>query len=363
MSKTSFAQLEQFLFRRNGKYPTIGVSAALIHLCYLYFFYRIGYTPMATYNIFSIAGYIFFSAEAYKGNKIKAFYFYSILEIPLHAFICTLLVGWNYRFMLIVAFTIPLNYYFTMFIDNFKSKIIIPTFVSVVYAGLYLGTRVASLYYTPIIGHYKAVPKYEMTFTYFNTMVSFTVIIFFNTLIAIEYSYVKKKLINENTVLGDFATYDPLTNLLNRRSVDVELKRLYDDHYHDEDAFSVIMCDIDKFKSVNDTYGHDCGDFVLKEVSWILKDQVRDGDIVGRWGGEEFLILLKCNKTNAAILAERIRAKVEAHSYKYKDYDLHVTITLGVSSYHANTDIKSLIKSADQKLYRGKENGRNQVVS
>lgn len=355
--------MEHFLFRRNGKYPAIAVTISLIHVIYLFFFQRIGLFPMLLYNIVCISGYLFFSAEAYKGNKIKGFFFYTIIEIPLHASLSTVYLGWNYRFMLILLTSVTIIFYFVLFIEDFKHPIVFTTFISFIYFFLYVGIRIHCAFAPNIYTNYKSTPQIEIFFTYFNTCISFIGLIFFNVLLAIEYGYIKNKFMSENTKLDNFASFDPLTNLLNRRSTDIKLQQLFDAHYHDEDAFSIIMCDIDKFKAVNDTYGHDAGDYVLKEVAWILKDTVRDVDTVSRWGGEEFLIIVNSNKANAAILAERIRAKVEAHTYTYKNIELHVTITLGVSAYRANTDVNTLIKSADQKLYRGKENGRNQVVA
>ena len=355
-------QIENYLFKRNGKYPVIGITISLVHLVYLFFFQRIGIFEMVIYNIISVCGYIYFSAEAYKGNRIKSFYIFLVFEIPLHALMSTLYLGWNYRFMLVLMGAISILYYFIIFIDSFNKRILIPTVISIIYMVAYVAMRIYCEFNAPLKQNIRYNASYESFFTYFNTIAAWICIIFFCVLNSIEYNYIRNRMLSENTKLDTYATYDPLTNLLNRRSTDVKLRSLFDSHYHDEDAFSIIMCDIDRFKSVNDTYGHDAGDYVLKEVAWILKDTVRDNDIVSRWGGEEFLIIVSSSKANAAILAERIRAQIEAHTYSYKNIDLHVTITLGVSSYHANTDIESLIKSADQKLYRGKENGRNQVV-
>lgn len=364
MSLTSSSkELEKYLFRRGGKYPIIAAAITIIHIVFLYFFQRISLSPMFIYNIICICGYIFFSTEAYRGNKIKPFFIYCIIELPLHACLSTYYVGWNYRFMLIMFGAITYVYYFVLFIEDFKHPIILTTSISIIYSLIYIGMRIYTAFYAPVVTQIRSSDSLEVFYIYFNTMITFVCIIFFNVLLAVEYCYIKDKFISENSRLDNFASYDPLTNLLNRRSTETKLTALFNKHYYDDDAFSIIMCDIDKFKNVNDTYGHDAGDFVLKEVAWIIKDTVRDDDMVGRWGGEEFLILIKGNKLTAASIAERIRVKVEEHLYQYKSLELHITITLGVSSYRANTDLKSLIKSADTKLYRGKENGRNQVVS
>ena len=356
-------KIEQFLFRRGGKYTVIAGSICVIHLIYLFFFYKIGLYAMSIYNIFCISGYFFFLAEAYKGNRIKEFSYYILFEIPLHSILCTIFVGYEYNFMILLITAISIVFYFGLFLDCFKRPVIFSSIVAIIYYILLIGCKHYLSFHTPLYTGFKNANSYSDFFGYFNLSVAIFGITFVDILLAIEYGYIKNRLVSENSKLDNYATYDPLTNLLNRRSADEKLNQLFDAHYHDEDAFSVIMCDIDKFKLVNDTYGHDAGDYVLKEVAWILKDTVRDEDIVSRWGGEEFLIIVNNNKANAAILAERIRAQVEAHTYKYQNLELRVTITLGVSSFHANSDINALIKSADQKLYRGKENGRNQVVA
>ena len=356
-------EIEQYLFRRGGKYTIIAGAISLIHGLYLFFYFSIGLLPMTIYNIFCISGYIYFAAEAYKGSRIKGFSYYILFEIPIHSILSTIYIGYEYNFMLLLITAISIVFYFVLFMDGFKHPIVFSAIVAILYYLLLMGSKYYLTYHTPIYTGYKNANKYLSFFAYFNLTVAIVGITFFNILLTIEYTYVKNKLVSENSKLDNYATYDPLTNLLNRRSADEKLNQLFDTHYHDEDAFSVIMCDIDKFKLVNDTYGHDAGDYVLKEVAWILKDTVRDEDIVSRWGGEEFLIIVNNNKANAAILAERIRAQVESHTYKYNNLELHVTITLGVSSFHANSDINALIKSADNKLYRGKENGRNQVVA
>ena len=122
------------------------------------------------------------------------------------------------------------------------------------------------------------------------------------------------------------------------------------------------MADIDHFKKFNDSYGHDCGDFVLQSLSKIITAQIRAKDSVCRWGGEEFLILVNDSQDIAIDVANRIRSAIEAYEFNYEGKALHVTITLGVSGYYSSAKVKTLIEIADKRLYKGKENGRNQVV-
>jgi len=155
---------------------------------------------------------------------------------------------------------------------------------------------------------------------------------------------------------------DFLTNLYNRRflieKIEQEVKRCN----RTKEKFTIIMGDIDHFKIFNDTYGHDCGDLILKEVANILQKAVRETDCVSRWGGEEFLLLLtKTEYEGALILAERIRQAIEQKEIPYLDGSLKVTATLGIAVYKEGMTIDEVIKNADIAVYRGKDNGRNRV--
>lgn len=128
---------------------------------------------------------------------------------------------------------------------------------------------------------------------------------------------------------------------------------------------SVLMIDLDHFKQCNDTYGHLVGDIVLKEIAKIMKDFVRQVDLIGRYGGEEFVLALPDTDRNSAIaVAERIRQEVERHKFRAYDETIAMTISAGVATYPDNgDDVQVLIDKADQALYRAKEEGRNRVVS
>ncbi len=156
---------------------------------------------------------------------------------------------------------------------------------------------------------------------------------------------------------------DQLTQLYNHGFI---IKRLEEEFKQAERygrELSIIMADIDFFKKVNDTYGHQTGDYVLRKISQLMLDSVREIDIVGRYGGEEFLIILpETNKKNAAIIAERIRKKVEEYDFSRYLTSFTVTISMGIAEYKKELKTtEELIKRGDQALYKAKENGRNRV--
>ena len=164
--------------------------------------------------------------------------------------------------------------------------------------------------------------------------------------------------------LQQLATTDPLTQLANRKQI---MKSLfihfeYYQRYHTE--FSILMIDIDHFKKINDTYGHLAGDAVLVQISRIFQKTLRNVDTAGRYGGEEFLVILaETNGQKAKHTAERIRQAVEQHTFTYEEYSLKVTISIGVARVlKKEKNENSLISRADQALYQAKTAGRNRVV-
>nr|MCR5109274.1 GGDEF domain-containing protein [Lachnospiraceae bacterium] len=142
------------------------------------------------------------------------------------------------------------------------------------------------------------------------------------------------------------------------------LKKAYDEGIRDNKVFSLLMIDIDDFKRINDTYGHDCGDEVLKFVASTISSCVRKDDKVFRWGGEEILVLTGAEEEAAVLEAERIRTEIEKQTINYRgETEISVTVTIGVTAFDNKLDLKSMMDDVDRKLYHGKQNGKNQVVS
>jgi len=157
---------------------------------------------------------------------------------------------------------------------------------------------------------------------------------------------------------------DSLTRLFNRRYLDTILRRQTEISMKQGLTYSRLMLDIDHFKLVNDTYGHDSGDAVLKQFSELLLLSVRTSDFIFRYGGEEFLIVLgSADKKEAVVVAEKIRRKCEDQAFKLPgDRELYKTCSIGIASYSGHPDYNRLIKQADLALYSAKEKGRNRVI-
>jgi diguanylate cyclase (GGDEF)-like protein len=181
-----------------------------------------------------------------------------------------------------------------------------------------------------------------------------------------------KELEGKVHVLEDRLNHDKLTSLKNRgyfeeksKAFLVNTEKIKQDNRRQWTGFndiSFLFFDIDHFKKINDTYGHDIGDEVLKKVADLLKSSLRVGDIVARWGGEEFVaILLGAKEKDAKTKAEEIRKKVEEMSFD-NPADLKITMSIGVAEFEIGKNFEDMVKHSDEALYKAKETGRNKVV-
>jgi two-component system cell cycle response regulator len=163
--------------------------------------------------------------------------------------------------------------------------------------------------------------------------------------------------------LEKLATFDSLTGLYNRRAILGKLRELINLANRYKEDFSLIMLDIDLFKMVNDRYGHLTGDEILEKIATLIRRNIRDTDIVGRYGGEEFIIILpKTNLSSSWVVAERLRSIIEKANLKDSGGNVFtITVSQGLVGWERDEDAASLISRADEALYKAKEKGRNRV--
>ncbi|MBU0631499.1 sensor domain-containing diguanylate cyclase [bacterium] len=172
------------------------------------------------------------------------------------------------------------------------------------------------------------------------------------------YIAIQKNVTNE-AAFEKLAKIDPLTGLFNRYAIEEFLHLFIEEAHRYETAFSVILIDLDDFKEVNDAHGHLVGDEVLKKFASIFGKMIRSSDCVGRWGGEEFLILLPHTPYEQAVeLAERLRSQVNLYRF---DHVGNKSASFGVALFEKEDSYASLINRADQALYTSKKNGKNRV--
>lgn len=159
------------------------------------------------------------------------------------------------------------------------------------------------------------------------------------------------------------AMHDVLSGLYNRRGMKANLELEYARSKRSQLNTSVIMCDIDFFKKVNDKYGHEKGDEVIKTVGKVFNSELRKQDSLARWGGEEYLFLLPTtNAEQAMVLAEKLREKIEGTIFQYKNTQFSITVSMGVRQFTSFDTIDDAINNADKKLYQAKSEGRNRCI-
>ncbi len=159
------------------------------------------------------------------------------------------------------------------------------------------------------------------------------------------------------------STKDFLTGTLNRKTYEEEIKKFENEFTRKGQNYAIIFFDIDHFKSVNDTYGHECGDIVLKTFSALLLKLTRDIDIVGRYGGEEFVVALHYNnKSELDKYVSRIKSVITKNKFVYKKHKLAITFSAGIQIRSENSSILETINKADKLLYKAKKTGRNKII-
>lgn len=151
---------------------------------------------------------------------------------------------------------------------------------------------------------------------------------------------------------------DPLTTLYNRRSCNNKLKAMENEKID----YSVVMCDVDWFKKINDNYGHDAGDHVLIKISQLILDNIKDCGFASRWGGEEFLLIYQLDYDGTKARVEQLQKAIREYDFTYGDNEIRIRMTFGVEAGHKDEHYEERVKRADNKLYIGKNNGRDQIV-
>lgn len=179
------------------------------------------------------------------------------------------------------------------------------------------------------------------------------------------YDRIKKlnqKLEKANKQLEKISTYDALSGLLNRRSMFEKINVELDRNTRLKLPLSGIMLDIDHFKQVNDNHGHNCGDVVIRNIGKVLRDRLRRYDDAGRYGGEEFFVILpNTSQRQAAGIAERFRKEFEQMTHTCDDTELQVTVSMGVAEYLSDESREEWLMRADEAMYRAKQAGRNRT--
>ncbi len=343
--------------RKFPLYYSLILTAWIVHILFEGFFIYWDVPLMKAYNIVSI--FVFSIGLKLIRRYQKEVIFLCFVEATVFIALATFSMGWDYGFQnwifafLIVAITVPFKerrYFYILGIVQALLYVLL-------YFVVYRETQWNMLY------------QLEGIFVLLNITFVFAIIFFADRVLgiskAMEILFLQKKVeeIKQSVVL------DEMTGLLSRRRMNQILSDWNERLQLEDLKFFLIFGDIDHFKRINDTYGHEFGDTVLKQVAGILSRELRGEDIVARWGGEEFLILIKdkpygreaLKVSEVRELLSRVRKRVEESPIYYGEEPISVTITFGGVSSKSYRDIYEMIRQADEQMYRGKREGRNRV--
>ncbi len=327
------------------------------HLCLVFFFSFFGIYPMAVIDVCSVGLYIFCYIQLQRDKSLLFIFNLMYLQIVLHSVVAALLLGTDSGFSLYMIAILPIGYY-AAYNFNMRKQVINPMIYVLAAGAAFCFLRVVSSYMGPFYSYgNKLVDRVIYMVNYFIAVI--VIVAFISTLLN-QIKILENLRLLQNKQLEKLSKTDALTGLANRRSIEER----YAQSEALREGYSLVIGDIDDFKAVNDTYGHNVGDTVLQAVAEVFKNTVRSEDIVCRWGGEEFLIFLpKCSRSDASSIAQRILENVRVTDMYTADRDVfHITMTLGVSSAKKEMPFTDVVKEADDRLYKGKHSGKNQVV-
>lgn len=337
------------------KYTILQWGAAAIHFILIFIFASVGVYSMVVFNIASTICYMLCGILVKKERYIL-FYYIAFIEICLHSYTATILVGWAPGFPLYILGIMPVIFYMHFSLDE-SAGINESLLIGLCSLLTFVVCKIISYRIEPV---YSISEKASMYIYIFNAVCTFAVLLFFSVFFLREIQFSKSVLEEQNAKLDKIAGIDALTGLYNRRSMD----KLLNTAVNSGKTFSIIMCDIDDFKKINDVYGHNSGDEVLRELSSAVVSLLRENDFVCRWGGEEILILAGGTPlSGAALVAERIRAHIESMEIVCDDKHIKCTITAGAAESTEAGSIEEIIGLADERLYCGKNSGKNTVIS
>ena len=323
------------------------------HFLFLLLFSWLGVAPMAYLNIASCAIFLLCFWTASRGHPHVSIVLGSI-EVVIHAYLAVILLGWNSGFHYYIFGLTPLIFYSQTW--RIYTKTVFVGVLCALYALLYLYAA-------------QNLPLHPLKVEYVIPLGTVNIVTLFIVFATVAHFYrsaassAEKALIKANQQLVYLAHTDPLTKLMNRRSMEKRISDQVVSFVHTGKPFSVILGDIDNFKSFNDLYGHDTGDRILINVAAIIQDRLWQEDVVARWGGEEFLILLPgTNREKAQIVAERLRDAIAETPFTMAGKEGHITMTFGVTMYSGGQRAAETIHKADQAMYEGKRRGKNCVM-
>lgn len=350
------------------KYQIMFFACALLHTIFFLIFSIMEIYMLMTFNIISVSFYIVGAYACGTDNFEKNAFKWSIAvysEINLHAIACTIHLGYETYFFLYTMLGLSISAYMLFFCCDrkifFKMMMVNLIILLAALAGcqLYLAMRPPTYTY---FFNKSLSDKATSYIRLMNITFSTLAIFIFSVMFVIEINLLIRKLNAAYDKLSYTAMHDSLTGLYNRHS----LRDFFESLSESTNDYCIALGDIDNFKRVNDTYGHDCGDRVLVTVSDIIKDSMEEQDIACRWGGEEILIIMRGGRDVCLKRMKGIRERINASVVEAGSRTISVTMTFGFADCHEMVDkenkIDAMVILVDGRLYVGKKSGKNVII-
>lgn len=312
-----------------------------------------GYTRAAVVGIICLIAYLAAFSMTYQGYTRVTQHFIELLTLGWVASFVSLM-GWDcsYQHMIFVLllFSILTSY------RNIVYKALFSAFLCFFRIALYIYIHSNSPYYT-------VDPATMYFLNVVNTFFTFALFFIISFLFSKDSMEMEDKLVKYNKKIEKLAKTDTLTGLPNRRDALERIEKHLKKSREMDFCLDIAIGDIDFFKNINDTYGHEAGDAVLQQMSELFKREMKAYGFVARWGGEEFLfVFTSVNGDDAAIMLNDMKTKISQTVFRYNDIEMNLTMTFGLEEYDYHHTIDESVNTADEKLYLGKTRGRNQVV-
>lgn len=360
---TLYNKLKTFLLKDvSNEQETKELALLLRFLCILYIiYYLVSSVFVMMLSLYSLSVFLLLCSGilcssfifTYDSRTRTALRIYN-LTLTVSSVILSIFSGWetNFQWSLLV----PVMIIFFDINTTMKSKLQFARFQIIFFCCLAVLTHLTRQ-------EREFSTNFSFTFQTFQTLfygVTFFVIAY---CFCTKFNQAENKLRKINAKLLSMASQDTLTGLPNRRNMNEHLQALVYEFNRTGKPFCIAIADVDLFKYVNDSYGHDTGDYVLTTLAEMLRSTMRGRGRAARWGGEEFLFCFEgMSGQQAYIILESLRMQIEKKKFLYKDHSLNITMTFGLEEYSQIVGVEATIAKADVKLYQGKTSGRNKVV-
>ena len=337
----------------NG-YKRIALALVVVNTIYLFIFTLFNIKIMSAISIVSIIIYLTIYFKINEDRCVQCFRITS-LEVMIHILIYGLAIGGGTRssgFCIVLIVGIRTACYFY---KRIKNRVLRSSRYVICASAFYIIFSITSGNSTPLYGDDNIVLKAILEV--FNSIVVIVAVNYYIYITSKEILKYEDALNEKNELLYKMAYIDSLTMIYNRRGIQEKFNQFRDE----KREYSIILCDIDNFKNINDKYGHECGDMILEKIANIIQKLVEGIGYAARWGGEEILILSENKYIDAYVLGEQIRKKIEDAAFSYEGEPISITITIGIGEVK-DFSTREAILIADKNLYIGKRSGKNIVI-